>query len=120
TIEVHVDVADGDVSIPDATAWQAAQARARDVARQQEEQRAAAIARFLAPLEAPRTDALPEWHRYLFEACGRLDPGAEEDYPATKVVPTRGAGGFERMAKYLGDAMIDEAGGDGLIMVASP
>lgn len=119
-VDVRFDLADGQPIRDTSAAWSDALASAREAAREIKQQEAAARKRFIEPLAAPVTGDVADWHAYLSEAFFRIDPDWEEGYPSTKVIPLRGAGNFERISGYLGDAMTDEMNAAGAIMVASP
>lgn len=119
-VDVRFDLSDGRVIRDTGPAWNDALASAEAADRELTRQRAAARKRFIEPLAAPVAGDETDWHDYLSEAFFRIDPDWEDDYPATQVIPLPGAGNFDLVSGYLGDALADEMNADDAIMVASP
>ena len=119
-LDVRFDLSDGRVIRDAGPAWNNALASAEEADRELTRQRAAIRKRFIEPLAAPAAGDEPAWHHYLRDAFFRIDPDWEAGYPVTKVIPLPGAGNFNLVSGYLGDALTAEMNADGAIMVASP
>ena len=118
-VDVRFQLSNGRLTRDSGPSWIQALSKARAAYARVNEEAAAAKRRFIAPLEAPVTENVTDWHLYLREVFFRLDPDWEEGYPATHVLPARGSTDFNRMSGYIGEALIDELNADGVMMFAS-
>lgn len=119
-IDVHVELADGQLVPSEGPEWSRALASAHKAYRKLKQDQAEARERFVSPLAAPVDGDEPDWHAYLSEAFFRIDADWEDGYPATEVIPLPMAANFALVSGYLGDALTDEMNADGVIMLASP
>src|SRR6185369_16344324 len=75
---------------------------------------------FVAPLTGPHSDAEQDWHLYLQEAFFRVDPNWQDSYPRTTVLRLPKQQNYQASVGFLRDALHDEIGKDGIVMIASP
>lgn len=119
-VDVRFRLSDGQRVIIDHDAWSAALDRAGKAYDQQQEDEKEARERFVSPLTAPATNDAGDWHAYLVEAYFRTVPDGRDHYPAAQVIPLREDEGFSRLSGYLGEALVERLGTDGIIMIGSP
>lgn len=119
-VDVRFDMATGERVSDTGPGWANALASARKAHQNSLKQAAAAKARFISPLRAPKQGALRDWHGYLMDAFVRLDTNREDGYPATKVIPSRLDAGFARIVGSLREELADWSAADGVLMIASP
>jgi hypothetical protein len=119
-VDIAIDSATGRVLRPRGPAWNHAMQIAASVDAKQRAAKAAEIAFHNSPLKAPATDDVTPWYRYLIEAFFRMDPGRQDGWPATTVLPRRGDPTYARLFGYLKDALVDPLDDSGAIMLASP
>lgn len=103
TIDIAVDLVDGRVSPINASAWDAAQAKARKVLAAEVAFEASEKAAFLAPLFGPNANTERAWHGYLREAVGRLI--GDDDTPSTTVLRLPGAHDYAASEAWVHDAL---------------
>jgi hypothetical protein len=118
-VHAHFSLFTGEMLNGQDPSWGQVLAKAQVAYASIKEEAAAARQRFIAPLKAPATADVTDWHGYLIEAFFRLDPDWEEGYPAAKVLPARGSADFRQMSRYMGAALTDELNVDGAIMIAA-
>ncbi|RYE65035.1 MAG: hypothetical protein EOO81_13220, partial [Oxalobacteraceae bacterium] len=105
TVDVAIDLADGQVSPVDRAAWQAALEKGGAALARKSAAEEAAKAVFLAPLLGPTVNAEREWHDYLREAVGRL---AGDDVTAsTTVLRAPGAKDYTVSETWVRDALTE-------------
>lgn len=119
-IDLRFDLATGRELPPDAKAWSAAMASAERVVAVQRAEKAKWEAAFRAPLLAPHSDAVVDWHQYLREAFERIDPDWKDTFPATKVLPLPASKDYPLLLRYLKEAFHEDRFRYGVLMIASP
>jgi hypothetical protein len=119
-VELAFDLTTGQAAPPEPKSWSDALAAVRKVNVEDRAAEAEQEARFVAPLTGPHSDAEQDWHLYLQEAFFRVDPEWQDSYPRTTVLRLPKQQNYQASVGFLRDALHDEIGKDGIVMIASP
>ncbi len=120
-VEVRFDMATGAQRPPGGPAWEAALARAEEIAAERREKRRQWRARAMAPLLAPGADgSQQEWSRWLMEAFFRLESDSFAKFPMSYIVAPPGDEKHRKSVEWLRDAVVQRCRQDCILMVASP
>lgn len=105
TIDIAIDLAEGNVAPINPTAWTGALAKGQKVLAAQIANETAAKTAFLAPLLGPKINTEIEWHGYLREAVGRLI--GDDETPSTTVLRLPGANDYAVSETWIHDALTE-------------
>lgn len=119
-VDLRLDLANGKISPVDLAAWGQAVASANRVAATQRAEETAWKAARIAPLVAPTSDNVTEWHVYLSEVFSRYDPDWKDGSAATKVVHAPNDEKYQSSVKWLRDELRDKHYPGDCVMIGSP
>lgn len=121
TVRFAIKLADGTITRPDESAWQAALAATDEVRSAREAADAVRLAYLRDPLRAPEGCDGRVWHGYLREAFFRLTPDwLDMPTTATDVLLAPDHPKFESSAGWLVEGIADELESPGDMAIAAP